>query len=125
MSNDLNKNTYQHIRNTVLTAKTKVITAVNFAMVEAYWEIGKEIVEAQGNDQRAEYGAQLLNYLSMQLTSEFGKGFTERNLRAMRQFFISFPIRHTLCAELSWSHYLKAISPMSRYWIIRLYTTLR
>ena len=51
MSNDLNKNTYQHIRNTVLTAKTKVITAVNSAMVEAYWEIGKEIVEAQGNDQ--------------------------------------------------------------------------
>ena len=105
MNNDISKNTYQHIRNTVLTAKTKVITAVNFAMVEAYWEIGKEIVEAQGSDQRAEYGAQLLNYLSMQLTSEFGKGFTERNLRAMRQFFISFPIRHTLCAELSWSHY--------------------
>ena len=39
------------------------------------------------------------------VTEEFGKGFTERNLRAMRQFFAAFPVRHTLCAELSWSHY--------------------
>ncbi len=38
-------------------------------------------------------------------TTEFGKGYTERNLRAMRQFYLTFPIRHTLCAELSWSHY--------------------
>jgi hypothetical protein len=43
--------------------------------------------------------------LAEQLTAEFGKGFTERNLRAMRQFFVVFPNRHTLCAELSWSHY--------------------
>ncbi|WP_242837737.1 MULTISPECIES: DUF1016 N-terminal domain-containing protein [Ruminococcus] len=44
-------------------------------------------------------------YLSDRLTAEFGKGFTERNLRAMRQFYSCFPNRHTLCAELSWSHY--------------------
>ena len=105
MNNDISKNTYQHIRNTVLTAKTKVITAVNYAMVEAYWEIGKEIVEAQGNDQRAEYGVQLLAYLSEQLTNEFGKGFDESNLRRMRQFYLTFQIRGTLRHELSWSHY--------------------
>ena len=105
MNNDISKNTYQHIRNTVLTAKTKVITAVNYAMVEAYWEIGKEIVEAQGNDQRAEYGVQLLAYLSEQLTNEFGKGFDESNLRRMRQFYMTFQIRGTLRHELSWSHY--------------------
>ena len=88
-----------------MNAKTKVYNAVNFAMVEAYWEIGREIIEAQGQNQRAEYGKQLLKYLSEQLTQEFGKGFTETNLRYMRQFYLAFPIHHTLCDELSWSHY--------------------
>jgi len=105
MNNEISTNVYHHIRETVLNAKTKVYTAVNFAMVEAYWEIGREIVEAQGQNQRAEYGKQLLKYLSEQLTQEFGKGFTETNLRYMRQFYLAFPIHHTLCDELSWSHY--------------------
>ena len=55
--------------------------------------------------ERAEYGRRLLSYLSIRLTVEFGKGFTERNLRAMRQFYETFPIRHALRAELTWSHY--------------------
>jgi len=99
----LHGDTYGKVRETVLTAKNKVYSAVNFAMVEAYWEIGKEIAEAIGD--RADYGKQLLQYLSEQLTAEFGQGFTVRNLRVMRQFYQAFPIRHTLCAELSWSHY--------------------
>ena len=41
----------------------------------------------------------------MQLTAEFGKGFDKSNLRKMRQFYCTFPIRDTLCPELSWSHY--------------------
>jgi len=94
---------YNSIRSTLAQARAKAFNAINHAMVEAYWEIGKNIEEAIG--ERAEYGKGLLKYLSEQLTAEFGKGFTERNLRAMRQFFVSFPIRHTLCAELSWSHY--------------------
>ena len=96
-------NTYDKVRETVLTAKNKVYSAINFAMVEAYWEIGKEISDAVGD--RADYGKSLLQYLSERLTMEFGQGFTIRNLRAMRQFYHVFPIRHTLCAELSWSHY--------------------
>ncbi len=102
-NNNLDINVYQHIRETVLMAKNKVYTAVNFAMVEAYWYIGKQITEAKG--ERAEYGKQLLKYLSQQLTNEFGAGFSERNLQQMRQFYLAFPIPHTLCAELSWSHY--------------------
>lgn len=101
----LHGGTYGKVRETVLTAKNKVFSAVNFAMVEAYWEIGKEIYEAQGGSERAEYGKGLLEYLSKELTAEFGQGFTVRNLRAMRQFYQAFPIRHTLRAELSWSHY--------------------
>ena len=99
----LDVNIYQGIRDTLATARSKAYTAINFAMVEAYWDIGRQIEEAIG--ERAEYGKSLLKYLAQKLTSDFGKGFTERNLRAMRQFYTMFPIRHTLCAELSWSHY--------------------
>ena len=95
---------YKIIRNSVLTAQAKVYTVVNSAMVQAYWEIGQEIHKACGED-RAEYGKRLLEYLSEQLTNEFGKGFTVANLKNMRQFYRTFPIRQTLSSELSWSHY--------------------
>ena len=94
---------YQSVRVTLESARSKAAAAVNDAMVSAYWEIGRHIAEAQGD--RAEYGKHLMAYLSERLTAEFGKGFTERNLQAMRQFYMAFPIPHTLCAELSWSHY--------------------
>ena len=94
---------YVSVRETLESARGKVERAVNSAMVEAYWEIGRQIVEATG--ERAEYGKHLLQYLSERLTAEYGKGFTERNLRQMRSFYLAFPIRHTLCAELSWSIY--------------------
>ena len=105
MDNQLSaqNNTYSAIRETVLNAKNKVYTAINFAMVEAYWEVGREIELAIGT--RAEYGKGLLKFLSDSLTAEFGKGFTVRNLQTMRQFYTAFPITHTLCAQLSWSHY--------------------
>jgi predicted nuclease of restriction endonuclease-like (RecB) superfamily len=94
---------YEKIRVAFAEARTKAYKAINSAMVLAYWDIGREISEAVGD--RAEYGKQLLQFLSERLTAEFGKGFTVRNLRNMRQFYQTFPIRHTLCAELTWSHY--------------------
>ena len=100
---------YTSIRSFVITAQNKVYAAVNTAMVIAYWEIGEQIYKACGENDRAEYGKNLLKYLSDKLTAEFGKGFTERNLRAMRQFYSCFPNRHTLCAELSWSHYRRLL----------------
>ena len=96
---------YKVIRKSVLTAQSKVYTAVNSAMVQAYWEIGQEIHKACGKNDRAEYGKKLLEYLSEHLTKEFGKGFTVTNLKYMSQFYRAFPIRHTLCDELSWLHY--------------------
>ena len=92
---------YKIIRNSVLTAQSKVYTAVNSAMVQAYWEIGQEIYKACGENDRAEYGKKLLEYLSEHLTKEFGKGFTVANLKNMRQFYRTFPIRQTLSSELS------------------------
>ncbi|MBQ3567156.1 MAG: DUF1016 family protein [Oscillospiraceae bacterium] len=97
--------TYSRIRNSVITAQSRIYTAVNSAMVQAYWEIGEQIYIACGENERAEYGKGLLKYLSEKLTAEFGTGFTERNLRNMRQFYQAYPIRHTVCTELSWSHY--------------------
>ena len=99
------ENTYHVIRSSLVQAQHKLSCAVNTAMVTAYWEIGKEIFNACGGNDRAEYGKKLLEYLSPKLTAEFGQGYTVRNLRAMRQFYCCFPIWHTVCAELSWSHY--------------------
>lgn len=95
---------YKMIRNTLLSAQSKIYTAVNFAMVQSYWEIGKELNKICG-EYRAEYGKKILEYISKRLTSEFGKGFTIANLKNMRQFYRMFPIGYTLCSQLSWSHY--------------------
>lgn len=97
--------TYSRIRNSVIAAQGRIYTAVNSAMVQAYWEIGEQIYIACGENERAEYGKGLLRYLSEKLTAEFGKGFTVANLRNMRQFYLAYQKRYTLCSELSWSHY--------------------
>lgn len=97
--------TYSTIRGCVISAQNKVAAAVNTAMVLAYHEIGEQIYIACGENDRAEYGRNLLHYLAERLTIEFGRGFEESNLRKMRQFYCTFPIRDTLCPELSWSHY--------------------
>ena len=92
---------YTEIRNYIVTAKHQVYKAVNSAMVEAYWNIGKKIYEVCGENDRAEYGKHVLKRISEKLTAEFGKGFDVTNLRKMRQFYCTFPIRDTLCLELS------------------------
>lgn len=86
-------------------ARSKVYFAANFAVVEACWHIGKSIVEKQGGETRAEYGAGLIAELSARMTADFGKGFTTTNLKYMRQFYLAFPIGHTLRDQLSWPHY--------------------
>ena len=101
----LDLNLYQEIKRIWENARVKAYSAVNFAMVEAYWNIGKSIVDKQGGEERAAYGANLLQELSKQLTADFGKGFTVANLKNMRQFFLTFSNGYALRSELSWSHY--------------------
>lgn len=96
---------YNHIKEILEQARNQVYAAANSAMVKAYWSIGKSIVEQQGGETRAEYGAQLLGVLSKQMTNDFGKGFTVTNLKYMRQFYLTFPNGHALRDELSWTHY--------------------
>ncbi|NME72678.1 PDDEXK nuclease domain-containing protein [Flammeovirga aprica] len=102
-------NFYSEIKKILASAKTKVNSVVNSAMVEAYWSIGKRIVEEeQKGEAKAKYGSFLIKELSKQLTEDFGKGFSMRNLKYFRQFYLLFPdfqIGHTLYAQLSWSHY--------------------
>ena len=98
--------TYRSIRNSVIAAQGKIYSAVNSAMVNAYWEIGEQIYKACGENDRAEYGKNLLRYLSERLTAEFGKGFDESNLRRMRQFYQKQHYRRSgqglCCCELSY-----------------------
>ena len=100
---------YLHeIKQILQIARQKTYRAINSAMVEAYWEIGKRIVlEEQNGNERANYGEAVLKELSKSLTAEFGKGFSYANLYNMRQFYIVYPegqIFYTLCRNLSWSH---------------------
>ena len=102
---------YADIRVILATARKQTYHAINFAMVESYWMIGQAIVEhEQHGETRAAYGKGVLKELAARLTTDFGKGFDERELRKMRQFYFSFPIRDTLRPELTWSHYRRLIS---------------
>lgn len=97
---------YETIRKILNDARNRAYRSVNFAMVQAYWDIGRVIVEEEqkGKD-RAEYGKHLITAFSKKLTKEFGKGFTITNLKYMRQFYITFQKSHALSDQLSWTHY--------------------
>jgi len=109
MTSEMQKNikeTYVNIRNILIEARTKVTHTVNFAMVQAYWSIGRIIVEEeQKGKNKANYGSYLIKELSKKLTDDFGKGFTPTNLKYIRRFYLIFPNSHTLSDQLSWSHY--------------------
>ena len=104
--NEIENDLYNAISQVLISARQNAYKAVNFAMVQAYWNIGRLIVEDEQNgEKRAEYGKKVLDDLAKRLTADFGKGFTTTNLKYMRSFYIAFPIRHALRAELSWTHY--------------------
>ena len=80
------------IKRLIEDARLNTYAAINAVMLETYWNIGKRIVEQeQHGKSRAEYGTQLLQVLSEELSAAFGKGFSARNLRNYRQFYLSFP----------------------------------
>ncbi len=94
------------LRGIISTGRGRAAAAVNAEMVRTYWHIGERIVrEEQGGASRAGYGEQLLARLGRTLGREFGRGFTETNLRMMRQFHLAYPNQHAVRVELSWTHY--------------------
>ena len=89
--------TYQSVKQILEEARKKAYTAVNFVMVQAYWNIGRIIVEEeQRGKAKAGYGEYLISELAARLTAEFGKGFTISNIKYFRQFYLSFSIGHAL-----------------------------
>lgn len=107
--NLINNNFYQEIKELLYSAKNKVYQTINITMTQTYFQIGKRIVEEeQGGESRAEYGKSLLKLLSVQLSNEFGKGFSVDNLENMRRFYLAFQKSETVSRkfELSWSHYI-------------------
>lgn len=87
-----NDTIYSEIKLILEDARKSAYRAVNFTMVLAYWEIGRVIVEKeQSGEAKAIYGQGLLKELSKKLTEDFGKGYTETNLKYFRQFYLTFP----------------------------------
>lgn len=111
---------YSEIRDILLSARQKAYSAINFAMVQSYWQIGKLITDEElGGASRARYGEQLMQELAARLTAEFGKGFDARELRKICQFYRCFPKWDALRPELSWTHYRRLITvenPEARQW---------
>lgn len=71
---------FEEIRELINYSRNRVYTTVNTEMLNLYWNIGKIIMEIQHGDERASYGDAVLEKLSEKLTSEFGRGFSKRNL---------------------------------------------
>ena len=98
------------IRDIMNSARQSVAVHVNNELINAYWNIGRVIVEhEQENQERAKYGENTLKQLSKALTKEFGKGFSRSNLQNMRSLYLAYPKCQTLSGKLSWSHYCELL----------------
>ncbi len=126
MENEMIKNNeisqyYKELINNVgivlQNGRRNIANAINSSIVNSYWQIGKYIIEyEQKGNERAEYGSDLLNRLSSDLTLHYGKGFSRSNVFYIRKLYMVYPKIQTL-SELSWSHYielLKIEEPMER-----------
>ena len=113
------KNLLDKVSNLIEEARRKTVRHINTVITQTYWEIGRLIVEEeQRGEKRAEYGEYLIRRLAKDLTKQFGKGFTERNLWWMKQFYITYPKLYAMRTEfekdeklyalrtqLSWTHF--------------------
>jgi putative cytoplasmic protein len=110
VKNPLYQELIESIGHALLEGRSKALYAVNMALVRTNWQIGHYIVEyEQKGNERAEYGAELLNNLSHDLTIAYGKGFSRSNIVYMRKFYLYFPQSETLSPVLSWSHYFEIL----------------
>jgi len=90
--------------------RQKAARSINNILVQTYWAIGQHIVLfEQGGKEKATYGTQLIDRLSKDLSTSYGKGFSRSNLVYMRKLYLSFPIVETLSQQLTWSHYFEIL----------------
>jgi len=103
---------FKDIKTLIEQTKQNVAIKVNSALTLMYWQIGKYINSEILNNNRADYGKEIVQTLSEQLTKEYGKGYTKRNLENMIKFAQTFPdiqIVHSLSAKLTWTHFKQII----------------
>ena len=114
------------IKEIINHARQKTYSAINTAMVEAYWLIGRRIVEEeQGGASRAEYGKALLKNLATELMPLYGNPYSVRRLQDYRQFYLYFKdieIWHSRVPNLTWTHYRELLTvsdSTARHWYMQ------
>ncbi len=115
----------QDLRGIIEKGRALAYAASSAVMIDTYWNIGRRIVEEeQKGNKRAEYGTQVLKYLSDELTRDFGSNFDERNLRYFRRFYLFFPdnqIWNARVPNLRWTHFrelLRVEDEKARMWYL-------
>lgn len=92
----------EQIGELLTNGRSQAAKVVNTILVQTYWQIGRHIVEfEQGGKDKSEYGSELLDRISKDLTLSFGKGFSRSNLFQIRQFYIKFQKIQTLSGQLA------------------------
>ena len=113
---------YSEIRKALLLSRNQAYSAVSFTMVQAYWHVGRIIVEhEQSGNLRAEYGKAMLQRVSEDLQKEFGESFSVRSLQQMKKFYVLFPNANALRSQLTWTHYralLRVKDDTARNWYL-------
>lgn len=115
MSSELtNASTFVNdIKRIIEQGKRQAYQAVGTTMIETYWHIGKRIVdEEQHGQKRADYGSQLIDFLSNQLSKDYGDSYSPRYLRSFRKFYTVFPdynIWKSRFPNLTWTHIFRAL----------------
>ncbi|MGV3588827.1 MAG: PDDEXK nuclease domain-containing protein [Adhaeribacter sp.] len=103
---------YSKVSGLIQSAQTYLVKSVNSSMVVLYWHIGQTIQEEVIKNEKAEYGEQVMQTIAYQLTQQYGRGYSYRNLYRMVRFYEFFPDEHiltTLSSKLSWSHLVEII----------------
>ena len=110
---DVVNNYYDEIKNELINnevyKKVKDYSK-NRNELSTYYNVGKILIEAQGGEDRAKYGDGLIKEYSLKLSQEVGKGYSTRNLKNMRKFYLLCEKGQTLSAKLNWSHYVELLS---------------
>ena len=97
------------IASIITNARNNVAKQVNNELLNAYWNIGRVIVEDELKNNRGEYGKKQLLAISKNLTNKFGKGFSQSNLYNMKMFYTKYPIFQSVTGKLSWTHYCELL----------------
>ena len=111
MENNLlnNEVIVNEIASIITNARNNVAKQVNSELLNAYWNIGRVIVEDELKNNRGEYGKKQLLAISKNLTNKFGKGFSQSNLYNMKMYYTKYPIFQSVTGKLSWTHYCELL----------------